>query len=94
MRPGSIEELEQTVIRGSPAIMRERGDAKAKARRDAVIRTLVREFEGKNITRERLNKVEEKKSGRSKEKAVNKSLETRAVVNNQDLSFHHRPKSS
>jgi hypothetical protein len=37
--------------------MRERGDAKAKARRDAVIRTLVREFEGKNTTRERLNKV-------------------------------------
>jgi hypothetical protein len=58
----------------------------AKTKREAVIRTLVREFEGKSVRRNRAAKKlsEKKKTNASKdrkaEKSVNKSLESRIVV--------------
>ena len=85
MRPSSIEELErsETVVRNSPNLVEA---SAAKTKREAVIRTLVREFEGKSVRRNRAAKQlsEKKKANASKdrkaEKSVNKSLESRIVV--------------
>jgi hypothetical protein len=85
VRPSSIEELErsETVVRNSPILV----DASAaKTKREAVIRTLVREFEGNSVRRNRAVKQlsEKKKANASKdrkaEKSVNKSSESRIVV--------------
>ena len=55
MRPSSIEELErsETVVRNSPNLVEA---SAAKTKREAVIRTLVREFEGKSARRNRAAK--------------------------------------
>ena len=85
VRPSSIEELErsETVVRNSPNIVEA---SAAKTKREAVIRTLVREFEGKSVWSNRAAKLmsEKKKENASKdrkaEKSVNKSSESRVVV--------------
>jgi hypothetical protein len=85
VRPSSIEELErsETVVRNSPNIVEA---SAAKTKREAVIRTLVREFEGKSVRSNRAAKLmsEKKKENASKdrkaEKSVNKSSESRVVV--------------
>ena len=85
MRPSSIEELErsETVVRNSPNL----GEATAaRTKREAVIRTLVREFDGKSVRSSRAAKMlsEKKKQNSSKDrkadKSVNKSTESRVVV--------------
>lgn len=85
MRPSSIEELErsETVVRNSPNLY----EASAtKTKREAVICTLVREFDGKSVRRNRAAKqmTEKIKNNASKdrktEKSVNKSSESRIVV--------------
>lgn len=85
MRPSSIEELErsETVVRNSPNLY----EASAtKTKREAVICTLVREFDGKSVRRNRAAKqmTEKIKNNASKdrktEKSANKSSESRIVV--------------
>ena len=55
VRPSSIEELErsETVVRNSPNLVEA---SAAKTKREAVIRPLVREFEGKSARRNRAAK--------------------------------------
>ena len=70
----------------------------AKTKRETVIRTLIKEFEGKKTGRERYEKREPIKVGKSKdaraEKSVEKSREPKVIVSAHDISFHNRPTSS
>ena len=72
------------MVRNSPNPLVEVSSAKTK--REAVIRTLVREFDGKRVRRDRAAKQlsEKKKNNASKDrkgdKSVNKSSESRVVV--------------